>query len=245
MMASRVSDFDTAKHRQSGFSLIELLVVMSIIGLLLGLLLPVLARSREEANSLICTTNLDSIFKATYLYTTDHDEYLPNFAYLDTKKEWWITQIADGLDRNLEIYLCPSDQYPYQVTEVVRGEGGKITVSRRSQPGRFTLDLSYRGTCDFMASGMRRITDPPDPSQTLMLLEAQASDEDAGGRECAKIGHHLGTLGTDEWDVSTRIKQTWKRHNGSSHFLFMDGGVDWLTPSGGAALAPRLRVGPR
>lgn len=243
-MALRVTDFEISKHRQSGFSLIELLVVVSIIGLLLGLLLPVLARSREEANALICTTNLDQIFKATYMYTTDHDEYLPRFAYLDTGKPWWPTQIADGLGRQLEIYLCPSDPEPLQLVDVVREKGGKITISQSSQPGRFTLDLSYRGTCDLDASGVRRITDVADPSVNIMLLEAQGSDDDNYGRQCIRIGTHLGGVGTDQWDASKRIKQTWKRHNGSSHFLFFDGGVDRLTPSGVAELLPKLPTGP-
>ena len=137
--------------------------------------------------------------------------------------------------------MCPSDPDPYQVVDVVREKGGKITISQSSQPGRFTLDLSYRGTCDLDASGVRRITDVADPSQTITLIEAQGSE---GGRQCIRIGTHLGTVGTDQWDSSKRVKQTWKRHNGSSHFLFFDGGVDRLTPSGVAELLPKLPTGP-
>ena len=54
-----------------GFTLIELLVVISIIALLIGLLLPVLGRTRNAALALSCATNLRSLSQAVFIYQAD------------------------------------------------------------------------------------------------------------------------------------------------------------------------------
>ena len=65
------------KHRP-GFSLVELLVVVSIIGLLLGILLPVLARSRDTAMDIKCKSKLQQIGIAIAAYIAEHDGHLPD-----------------------------------------------------------------------------------------------------------------------------------------------------------------------
>jgi len=61
-----------AKQR-TAFSLIELLVVVSIIALLVSMLLPALGRAREQAKKTICATNLHQYGVAIYSYAADND----------------------------------------------------------------------------------------------------------------------------------------------------------------------------
>lgn len=60
-----------------GFTLVELLVVISILALLLSILLPALSRARNHAKRLICASHLGQAGKIWLMYAIDNQEYLP------------------------------------------------------------------------------------------------------------------------------------------------------------------------
>ncbi len=63
--------------KRKGFTLVELLVVIAIIALLMGILMPALARVRQIAFRMVCGTNLSGIGKAMLIYANDYDDELP------------------------------------------------------------------------------------------------------------------------------------------------------------------------
>jgi len=63
--------------KKKGFTLVELLVVIAIIALLMGILMPALARVRQLAFRMTCGTNLSGIGKAMLLYSNDYQDELP------------------------------------------------------------------------------------------------------------------------------------------------------------------------
>ncbi len=90
--------------RLRGFTLVELLVVISIIALLISLLLPSLRQAREQAKTVVCGTHLKQIAGAYYVYVTEYQDHL--FPYEShTLGYRWLRPILSKVD---EIMMCPS-----------------------------------------------------------------------------------------------------------------------------------------
>lgn len=63
---------------QSGFTLVELLVVIGIIAVLISVLLPALGRAREQAKRTACLSQLRQCMQLTLIYATENRGFLPH-----------------------------------------------------------------------------------------------------------------------------------------------------------------------
>jgi prepilin-type N-terminal cleavage/methylation domain-containing protein len=64
--------------RRSAFTIIELLIVITVISLLAVLVVPVVNRARDMAVSVQCKSNLRSLGQATFMFTIGNSDRLPN-----------------------------------------------------------------------------------------------------------------------------------------------------------------------
>jgi prepilin-type N-terminal cleavage/methylation domain-containing protein len=69
--------FELIRFTAKGFSLVELMVVITIIAILIAVLLPVLSKAREQAAKVKCMAHLRQINVAIVMYRTDYRDYLP------------------------------------------------------------------------------------------------------------------------------------------------------------------------
>ena len=76
-------------RKRQGFTLVELLVVISIVSLLMGILLPVLAKVRRQARTVLCIVNQRHIVNAVSLYAADNDGSYPESVATITFGDSW------------------------------------------------------------------------------------------------------------------------------------------------------------
>jgi prepilin-type N-terminal cleavage/methylation domain-containing protein/prepilin-type processing-associated H-X9-DG protein len=66
------------KNEKTGFTLVELLVVVSVIAMLLAILIPAMRKAQEQARFVICKNNLRQIGLAGTMYLQANDNAFPH-----------------------------------------------------------------------------------------------------------------------------------------------------------------------
>lgn len=88
------------RNRFRKFTLIELLIVISIIAILAGMLLPALNSAREKARSIACTNNLKQSMSALQFYADDYENHMPVVVYREGAYTRWTAVMTDGNGSN-------------------------------------------------------------------------------------------------------------------------------------------------
>jgi len=118
-----------------GFTLVELLVVISIIALLIALLLPALAKAREEALTTACAANLHSIGQILVEYENTYQDAIP---------------YGNGYDASYGLY--PPDEWNILLytfnrnIDPVRYSWAQVANNATNVPQASQLDAGYLGT---------------------------------------------------------------------------------------------------
>jgi prepilin-type N-terminal cleavage/methylation domain-containing protein/prepilin-type processing-associated H-X9-DG protein len=95
--------------QKKAFTLAELLVVMLLIAVVMGLLMPALARARQQGRSVLCLSNLRQMVIAAEVYAQMHDDYYPIAQYRGRTSSarfehcWDFTTIEDATTHEVKV----------------------------------------------------------------------------------------------------------------------------------------------
>jgi prepilin-type N-terminal cleavage/methylation domain-containing protein/prepilin-type processing-associated H-X9-DG protein len=231
-----------------GFTLIEILVVIAILGILASILLPVFEQAREKARTASCQSNLKQIGLAFAQYMQDYDSTYPRLraCYPPTGEGngttpdggasfyyGWASFALDPYIKSIQIFWCPSivyDQendpsgyaftsYFYNAWLSTTSSASLTNLATGSEPSRKESTLAFPANTILSGDGVAR-NYATAPIKQDGFFGSGASFANGAGTTAWRTG--VGWLSGNYWSN--------QRHLSGCNYLFADGHVKWLLP---------------
>lgn len=125
---------------RAGFTLMELLIVVALIGLLATLLLPVLERATSQARAVRCLSNEVQVFRAVKIYSVSYDSWYPAPAFADTQPDTGaVTDVDDSAyfwgdreDVDTQFYWYESHNWRGKILSYLGASTGDVPEALKS-----------------------------------------------------------------------------------------------------------------
>ena len=119
----------TAAARQAGFTIIELIVVIAIIGILAGIALPRLTRAPKRAQEAVLQTNLRAMRDAINQFYADKGHYPPSLDAL-VEEQYLRTVPTDPITQSNETWIVEYEEFDpdFEAAETDLPESGEAGI---------------------------------------------------------------------------------------------------------------------
>jgi len=201
--------FDVRKSRlMGGFTLLELLVVMSVIMILAALMMPALANAKTRAKSTSCLSNLRQIGLGMLLYADDHGGWLPTTTHGTTTNFCWLHTLMPYIASVENILACPADP---RAAERVAAHASSYVLNEYTSVDK--VDPFGRTLESFRR--LDRLMRPIETHTVFIVADSVAP---------SIYNDHTHSRNWKTWSAVTKDINPY-RHGASGNYLFADGHV--------------------
>lgn len=242
------------------FTLVELVVVVSIIGLVMAMMLPALGRARGQAKAVICASNVRQLGIAWTCYAGDYDGFAMPGAETSKNTYWWGKVLPDGIDhkegfiqpylksglKEGGVYECPAQcfgSYGLQGKPATEPDDKKWITSTYGYNGYY-LSPPQSGWPDTEDRPWQKTVTIKGPDKVFAFADTLI--------EWPGLKQPLNTFLLDPPDLYNKDTGYWFknscpttcfRHNDKTNVVFVDGHCGSVDLEGAAYVSPAAKIG--
>jgi len=195
------------RKRKRSFSLVELLIVISIIAILAGIMLPALNNARTQAKQASCSSSLRQVGVMLSGYSQSNNGCMPSFGMAPA---WGVSDSLGGYGWAYKVALSESNNAPDSLKKLFKCPGDSVRDFSYSMN---TRQIYLMGRDNYSCWFESEFSKSAMPLSTLILVEE--SKYDVGGK-----------LDSDQDNYSNNYSgMGMNKYHTLTNLLFVDGHV--------------------